>query len=324
MTSLMKKFKRKREAVDDQQKSHKKQHKHDFPAKIEDMVVTQKVLPFMELEQGTISFGGKLIYATTPDDLKYRIERMKHCYEYAEKNRSVISKNTKYVRTETANWYAVSSRRFGIPCMTSDGEIDVLRLLLAGDHFGTILETQESIAFIPVRKKFNDNVKKMTNFYYANQTKYRFRTLREMIVKEVDMLLEEGRDISYIKSSETASCGMLWFTRALQFLLEVFANSLNDDQGIAFTNWFLQAYNRTLIRHHNAMMKPLFAAAMKCCPELSRFIHQTGGKDEQDKIYEDARVYFAEMQMTTDQLVDLCNYLNRKYKTDVWDVDIIE
>ncbi|XP_024401436.1 glycolipid transfer protein 1 [Physcomitrium patens] len=72
------------------------------------------------------------------------------------------------------------------------------------------------------------------------------------------------------KGSSSCSNGMLWLTRAMDFLVELFRN-LNDHSDWTMSQCATAAYTSTLKKYHGWIASTAFTVAMKLVPERSKF-----------------------------------------------------
>ncbi|XP_077252845.1 glycolipid transfer protein 1-like isoform X3 [Tasmannia lanceolata] len=78
------------------------------------------------------------------------------------------------------------------------------------------------------------------------------------------------------KSSSSCTNGLLWLTRAMDFLVELFRNLL------AHPDWTMSqvctdSYNKTLKKWHGWLASSSFAVAMKLAPDRKKFTEVIGG-----------------------------------------------
>lgn len=194
-----------------------------------------------------------------------------------------------------SNWFATRPYTFA-NVIRSDGHIDLVAFLGAARVLAGIMDTQTNIAFKPVRGRFEDNVRVMAQYYIDHEP--RFQTLHDMVAHERATHGSELRRPS-------CSSGLVWFTRAVQFLIEAFSRSLSDPGEplrVSFTN----AYTRTLGHHHEDSVKHIFDIAMHCCPERAEFYYQLAGGDAIEDATRDAVAYFKDMNRVKDHLVQYC------------------
>lgn len=200
----------------------------------------------------------------------------------------------------TVNWFDEVEYTFeGV--IRADGHIDCDKFLKAAKDFTTILNDQTHLVFLPVKKRFGNNVRQMKDVY----DELRVDVGPEIKITLHDLLTYEiatgGADLE----KESALRGIVWFTRACQFLLHAFERSLgNEDEPLA--NSFRDAYSQTLTLHHDKMVKPLFDAAMLFCPDRQTFYSQMCRDDTMEKTLKSARAYFKVLNGVKERLVQFC------------------
>lgn len=72
------------------------------------------------------------------------------------------------------------------------------------------------------------------------------------------------------KGSSSCTNGMLWLTRAMDFLVELFRN-LNAHQDWSMSQCASAAYTSTLKKYHGWIASAAFSVAMKLVPERTKF-----------------------------------------------------
>lgn len=192
-------------------------------------------------------------------------------------------------------------------CFDEGGNILALEFVLAAGAFVTVLDTQRNPAFVPVRARFMGNVDMMGT--YLQQYNTQFRTLADMVAHEQ----MHHRPPADLQKTKSAALGLLWFTRAMQFLVESFFNSLTKpDESLA--NSFRAAYLKTLGLHHDGMVQGIFNAAMSVCPDRASFYSSLCGHDSMPQLVLDAKRYFTAMDRCRRQTELLCRHYG-------WNVD---
>jgi len=160
-----------------------------------------------------------------------------------------------------------------------------------------MLDTQTNLVFVPVRSRFTNNVNQIKDYYSKHRD---CTTLDRLIQREID----EGKS-NVAKIS--ASRGVMWFTRAVQFLVEAFDNSLSkEDEELTVS--FQHAYDASLGKHHDYIVGNLFAAALQMCPYREKFYRQLAGDDTIEQTMKDARIYFDNMRRVKHRLVEFCRW----------------
>jgi Glycolipid transfer protein (GLTP) len=205
------------------------------------------------------------------------------------------------------NWFASRTHTFK-GTTRPDGHIKCDLFLKAAKEFTTILNDQTHLVFIPIKSRFGNNVRQMQTVYddlMENNNSITDVTLHDLIS------YEKALGCSDI-NNDCATRGVVWFTRACQFLCNAFDRSLeNEDEPLS--NSFRESYAYTLNIHHDGLVKPLFDAAMKFCPDRAIFYKQLCRSDSMETTLNDARIYFKDMKIVHDRLVQYCVYQN-------WDV----
>jgi Glycolipid transfer protein (GLTP) len=98
--------------------------------------------------------------------------------------------------------------------------------------------------------------------------------------------LESSTLQSLIKSElatkkHTATEGLLWLTRGLDFTAQALRADINPSGSQELADSFRSAYKSTLAPHHSWMVKPIFSAAMSATPYRKDFYAKmvAGGSD---------------------------------------------
>lgn len=77
------------------------------------------------------------------------------------------------------------------------------------------------------------------------------------------------------QKKRVATEGLLWLSRGLDFTAQALRRSIENPEeelNVSFT----KAYEATLRKHHNMMVRPVFALAMKACPYRKDFYQKIG------------------------------------------------
>lgn len=85
----------------------------------------------------------------------------------------------------------------------------------------------------------------------------------------------------------TATVGLLWLKRGLEFTAAALRRNLNDSKEELSTS-FQKAYESTLKPFHGFLVRPVFSLAMKACPYRKDFYLKLGSNVElvQEKMQE--------------------------------------
>jgi hypothetical protein len=194
------------------------------------------------------------------------------------------------------NWFAEQGEGFQ-NVINSEGLIKCKEFMHAAKNFTTILNSQKSAVFIPIKGRFGNNVNQMNDFYKLHTD---METLHDLIKHEVSL---GESDIDAI----CASRGVVWFTRACQFLLEAFDHNISNPE-IELVSSFREAYPISLGKHHDGIVKKLFDLAMTFCPKRKVFYEELCNEDSLEKTMKDAEIYFTHMRVCKDRLVQYCRY----------------
>ncbi|KAI9021255.1 putative glycolipid transfer protein [Hyaloraphidium curvatum] len=118
-----------------------------------------------------------------------------------------------------------------------------------------------SVAFSPVKSDFDGNIKKIETRYNAN--KEGSKTLQELVQTE------------WKEKKRTATEGMMWLRRGLEFVSAALSKLEADDK-LELSTAFSSAYKETLSQYHSFLIKPIFSAAMGACPYRKDFFTKLG------------------------------------------------
>jgi hypothetical protein len=82
--------------------------------------------------------------------------------------------------------------------------------------------------------------------------------------------------------SHTASEGLLWLLRGLDFTAQALRHNLTNPSDELSTS-FRTSYGNTLKQHHSFLVKPIFSAAMSATPYRKDFYSKLGEDEERVK-----------------------------------------
>ncbi|XVE65802.1 hypothetical protein DITRI_Ditri08aG0028600 [Diplodiscus trichospermus] len=140
--------------------------------------------------------------------------------------------------------------------------LEVCRLILPViDKFGP--------AMTLVKSDIGGNISRLEKKYQSNTTKYNY--LYNMVKEEVECKTAKG--------SSSCTNGILWLTRAMDFLVELFRNLL------AHPNWTMveactDSYGKTLKKYHGWIASSGFTVAMKLAPDRKKFMEVIAGNGD--------------------------------------------
>ena len=104
----------------------------------------------------------------------------------------------------------------------------------------------------------------------------------------------------------TASEGVLWLVRALDFTAQALRRNLtNSDEELSVS--FRDAYGNTLKQFHNFLVKPIFSAAMSATPYRKDFYAKLG--DDQARVHKELDEWLAALE---ERVRILKEFLGRK------------
>ncbi|KAI3449798.1 hypothetical protein Pfo_006463 [Paulownia fortunei] len=137
--------------------------------------------------------------------------------------------------------------------------LDVCRLILPViEKFGA--------AMALVKSDIGGNITRLENKYLTNPTKYNH--LYSMVQEEVDAKTAKG--------SSSCTNGLLWLTRAMDFLVELFRNLLQHEDW-AMSQACTDSYSKTLKQWHGWLASSSFTVAMKLAPDRKKFFDVVSG-----------------------------------------------
>ncbi|KAK4775653.1 hypothetical protein SAY87_023614 [Trapa incisa] len=150
-------------------------------------------------------------------------------------------------------------------CKSEEGEmltkpfLDVCKLILPVlDKFGS--------AMALVKTDIGGNISRLETKYNSNPTE--FKLLYSMVKIEVDA--------KTAKASSSCTNGLLWLTRAMDFLVELFL-SLVSHPDWTMSQACIESYGKTLKKWHGWLASSSFTIAMKLAPNRTKFMEVVGG-----------------------------------------------
>ncbi|XP_006460732.1 hypothetical protein AGABI2DRAFT_192342 [Agaricus bisporus var. bisporus H97] len=140
--------------------------------------------------------------------------------------------------------------------VNTEGGVDTLQFLEASKGLVGLFDVLGSAAFTVVQSDLTGNIAKVKARYDAAPEKS--RTLESLVQNE------QG------EKKRTATEGLMWLLRGLSFTCKALQNAQankSEELSVAFT----KSYEGTLKKHHNFVVKGIFAVAMKACPYRADF-----------------------------------------------------
>ncbi|KAK2464178.1 hypothetical protein APHAL10511_003635 [Amanita phalloides] len=138
----------------------------------------------------------------------------------------------------------------------TDTSIDTLAFLEASKGLAGLFDLLGSAAFSVVQSDLNGNIAKVRARYDAAPTLS--GSLQALVANE------KG------EKKRTATEGLMWLLRGLSFTCKALqiAQANKDEE---LSNAFSNAYDGTLKKFHNFVVKGIFAVAVKACPYRKEF-----------------------------------------------------
>ncbi|KAJ6116504.1 hypothetical protein N7512_006229 [Penicillium capsulatum] len=166
-----------------------------------------------------------------------------------------------------ATWFDTISKSFAdVPIdAANDNAISTAEFLEAAEALVTLFDVLGSAAFTPVKNDLLGNIKKVRDRLLAAPAES--QTLQDLVLNE----LKAGK--------KTASGGLLWLCRGLDFTAQALRHNL-DNPSVELSASFREAYGGTLKPHHSWVVKPIFSAAMSATPYRKDFYKKLGNGDE--------------------------------------------
>ncbi|CZT19702.1 probable glycolipid transfer protein HET-C2 [Ramularia collo-cygni] len=165
--------------------------------------------------------------------------------------------------------YFDGKKSFNDVHIKDDEAIPTAEFLEAADAVTALFDVLGSTAFKPVKSDMTGNIQKV-----------RTRQLESPVDSETlqDLVRNE------LKSKKhTATEGLLWLTRALDFTAQGLRHNLsntNDELSVSFR----EAYGKTLKPHHSMFIKPIFSAAMSATPYRKDFYAKLADEPQQARV----------------------------------------
>ncbi|KAJ1921067.1 hypothetical protein H4219_000925 [Mycoemilia scoparia] len=152
-------------------------------------------------------------------------------------------------------------RSFENVAITDEG-IDTMEFLEAAQGVVMLFKKLSATKFKLVIDDMDGNIQKIKNKYLSQPVD--FKTLQNIILSEAS------------EKTKTATQGLLWLKRGLEFTAAALLRSLEnatEELSVSFT----KAYDVTLKQYHNFIVKSLFKTMMGLCPYRKDFYETLGG-----------------------------------------------
>lgn len=117
-----------------------------------------------------------------------------------------------------------------------------------------------------VKSDIGGNISRLESKYLSNPTK--FNCLYSLVQVEVET--------KTAKASSSCTNGLLWLTRAMDFLVALFRN-LIEHADWSMSQACTDSYNKTLKKWHGWLASSSFTVAMKLAPDRKKFMEVIQG-----------------------------------------------
>ncbi|KAF2736754.1 glycolipid transfer protein [Polyplosphaeria fusca] len=196
-----------------------------------------------------------------------------------------------------AAFFESLKKNFADVPVDGEGKIATSDFLEAAESLTTLFDVLGSAAFKPVKSDMLGNVKKIRDRQLAAPAQS--ETLQDLAQNEIK------------EKKGTATEGMLWLNRGLDFTAQALRQNLNNSsQELAES--FRGAYGNTLKPHHSFIVKPIFSAAMSATPYRKDFYAKLG--DDQAKIDAELAKLLDALEKQVSILKEFLPTLGSKYK----------
>lgn len=168
-----------------------------------------------------------------------------------------------------------------------DGKIDTTGFLEASESLVKLFDLLGSSAFTVVQKDMTGNISKIRAKLLADPAGA--STLQDLILSEAG------------SKTKTATQGLLWLSRGLQFTAQAMRETV-DDASKELTVTFTDAYTKTLSKYHGMLIKPVFKLAMKACPYRKDFFAKLGA--DQAKVNAQLEAWLEALERIVKNIMD--------------------
>ncbi|KAK9488883.1 glycolipid transfer protein domain-containing protein [Lipomyces starkeyi] len=164
----------------------------------------------------------------------------------------------------TTPTFFVTMKRSFADVPVEAGKISTTEFLEAAESLVSLFDLLASAAFTVVQMDMNGNIKKIRDRQLANPVIS--ATLQDIVLSEK------------VDKNKTATQGLLWLTRGLHLTAVALRKNIESTEEL--NESFTKAYNETLIKFHNMVVRPVFKLAMKACPYRKDFYAKLGNDYE--------------------------------------------
>ncbi|XP_022980145.1 glycolipid transfer protein 1 [Cucurbita pepo subsp. pepo] len=117
-----------------------------------------------------------------------------------------------------------------------------------------------------VKSDIGGNIARLESKYSTNPSEFNY--LYDLVKPEIESKTAKG--------SSSCTNGLLWLTRAMDFLVELFRNLL-EHQDWTMSRACTEAYGKTLKKWHGWLASSSFTVAMKLAPDRKKFMDVISG-----------------------------------------------
>ncbi|EGV61512.1 hypothetical protein PSN45_000186 [Yamadazyma tenuis] len=168
-----------------------------------------------------------------------------------------------------------------------DSKIETTSFLDASASLVKLFDLLGSSAFVVVQKDMTGNIEKIRKKLLADPANA--STLQDLILSEAGT------------KDKTATQGLLWLTRGLEFTCQAMVETVKNPQS-EMTKTFTDAYGVTLSKYHGMLVKPVFKLAMKACPYRKDFFAKLG--PDQEKVTKQLTAWLDALENIVKIIVD--------------------
>nr|ACU14378.1 unknown [Glycine max] len=148
---------------------------------------------------------------------------------------------------------------------SDQGEILSKPFLDACKHILPVID-KFGAAMALVKSDIGGNISRLETMYSSNPS--RFNYLYSLVQVEVET--------KTAKSSSSCTNGLLWLTRAMDFLVALFRN-LIEHEDWPMSQACTDSYNKTLKKWHGWLASSSFTVVVKLAPDRKKFMNVIGG-----------------------------------------------
>ncbi|KAF8938026.1 hypothetical protein BGZ47_008759 [Haplosporangium gracile] len=180
-------------------------------------------------------------------------------------------------------YFKTTARNYTDVTVTPEG-INTDEFLQATEGLVKIFDLFGSV-FSVVQNDMNGNIKKIRERFLQNPAAN--STLQNLVKGEI------------VEKKKTATEGLLWLTRGLDFTLQSLERSeANPSEELSVS--FTKGYEGTLRQYHGMLVRPVFAMAMKACPYRADFYAKLGS--DQGLVQQDLTAWLAGLRKVVGEI----------------------